>query len=134
MVGGQTVIFAEGFGVAEVGLTAFCLLLVIFKLLDFFKNNKKNGTEEALATKIDQLITKLNATIEDTKVFRRDFYNQYSQIKDLHDWHNKDDGDGRKIWYFKQSFEESIKENTETQKQNNVLLANLDRTIKDLDN
>jgi len=31
-----------------------------------------------------------------------------AQMKDLHDWHNKEDEDGVKIWYVRRSLEEAI--------------------------
>ncbi len=30
------------------------------------------------------------------------------QISDLHDWHNKDDEDGVKLWYVRRSMEDAI--------------------------
>lgn len=34
----------------------------------------------------------------------------YKQISELHTWHNKEDQDGIKVWYFRKSLEEALQE------------------------
>ena len=35
-------------------------------------------------------------------------YDERSMLKDLHDWHNKEDADGVKVWYIRQSLADAI--------------------------
>ena len=101
-------ILLSEFSASEIGLTAFCLLFVIKQLFDLLKN--KGGQKD-----IETIILKFNSLDE-----------MKSQTKDLHEWHNKDDEDGRKIWYVKASFEANIKENTQA-------IRALQQTIQALD-
>jgi hypothetical protein len=35
-------------------------------------------------------------------------YDERSMLKDLHEWHNKEDADGVKVWYIRQSLADAI--------------------------
>jgi len=65
--------------------------------------------------------------------FRRDVYAMKTEIHDLHDWHNKEDEDGRKIWYVKQSLEEGISDLNTNVKENTLVLKGLTAVIKNID-
>lgn len=43
-----------------------------------------------------------------------EFNKMKSQIHDLHMWHDKDDGDGVKIWYVRKSLEDNMKNLADT--------------------
>jgi len=46
------------------------------------------------------------------------------QINDLHDWHDKEDDDGVKVWYVRHSFEEAVvKIGDGIAKQNDVFVS-----------
>ncbi len=105
-----------GFSMAEVGITALCLLYVIKMLLDYFSKNKEksSGSNDVEKLALQTLQAKLDDMAANDSNFRRDVYVGINQTKDLHDWHNVNDGDGRKIWYVKASLEAAMKENTAT--------------------
>lgn len=122
----------------EIGVTAVCLLYVITKILDKLPKSKDKVetvkiNDPTLNIKIDQLVTKLQEQNVNETNFRRDFYEMKSQTSDLHDWHNKDDEDGGKIWYVKSSLEKSISENSETNRAMIRSIDSLRQTIIDLD-
>ena len=103
----------------DIGITIVCLLFIIKMMWEGVMKLKsgKNG-----------------GLLDSERNFRRDMYAMKAQTSDLHEWHNKEDGDGRKIWYVKASFEESIKHNSDCVKENTAELKQLKDTIKALDN
>jgi hypothetical protein len=129
-------ILAEGFSLTEVGLTAFCLLCVIKMILDQ-KNKTKDASgnnQDVAKLAIQGVKEKLDEMANIDNNFRRDCYVGIGQTKDLYDWHNVNDADGRKIWYVKASLETSIKQSTDATRDNTDTLKELILLIKGLDN
>ncbi len=92
----------------QIPLAVAALLYIIKLLIDYIKDSRKSKNEPS--------------GVLDAQ-FKRDFYNMKKQTEDLHDWHNKEDGDGRKIWYVKESLEESIKSLSESINENTKTLG-----------
>ena len=66
-------------------------------------------------------------------LFKRNFYEMKTEIRDLHEWHNKEDADGTKIWYVKQSFEKNLVEMNENMRENTLVLKGLTNLIKSIE-
>jgi len=70
-------------------------------------------------------------TKEDLSKLKTVAYNNERMIKDLHEWHSKEDEDGVKIWYVRPSLAKSIDQLAEAiQSQNRIF----ERLIMKLDN
>lgn len=120
-------------GLSEIGITAACLIYVIKLLLDYFKKDKGQNNDVARLA-IQGVKEKLDEMANNDSTFRRDCYVGIGQTKDLHEWHDKSDNDGRKIWYVKASLETSIVQSTEATRHNTDTLKELILLIKGLDN
>ena len=125
--------------ITQTGVAIACLLFIIKMMWEGVLKLKSSKTPDVavslkgISDKLEQLVTSIDQQNVNDKTFRRDFYEMKSQTKDLHNWHDKEDGDGRKIWYFKASLENAIIENTKVLKDNIQQLMNLEKTIKALD-
>ena len=117
--------------VTQTSIAIACLLFIIKMMWEGVMKLKASKTPDT-GVLLQNLISEIKKQNDNDKVFRRDFYEMKTQTKELHDWHNKDDGDGRKIWYFKASLEDAIIENTKVLRDNILQLVNLQKTIKDL--
>ena len=49
------------------------------------------------------------------------------QIRDLHHWHNKEDADGVKVWYIRQSLEQAIAKLGDTLERQTIVMEALAR-------
>ena len=103
--------------ISQIGIALVCLLWIIKMMGD--------GVLKLKSPKQDN-----NSEVN----FRRDMYEMKAQTHDLHSWHDKEDEDGRKIWYVKASFEKAITDNTTTVRENTAELIKLQQTIQALDN
>lgn len=74
-------------GLGEGALVAALVVVVLREVLGYFKSR-------ADATQFDNMKTAVYKTLEKTR--------------ELHTWHDKEDGEGRKIWYGKRSLEEAV--------------------------
>ena len=87
----------------EIGVAGILIVLVLKMVFDFVGPIGKR--KSAACTKADDMIADLVVTVHSMKgqiIRTRD------QIQDLHEWHNKDDGEGVKIWYVRRSLEDAI--------------------------
>lgn len=68
-----------------------------------------------------------------TEAEKRDLYTAFGQVKDLHDWHAKEDADGRKVWYTPRSFEKSLEKHTASIDENTKVLRSLKTVIEQIE-
>ncbi len=97
---------------AVVALLAFLIMLREFGFIGKNKSPKNDCTIDT------NMIKEGRATMQ--------------QIKELHKWHDKEDGDGRKLWYIPHTLEKSMDRLSENiSKQTTVLvkLCEMDETI-----
>ncbi len=78
--------------VTELGIGATFSLIIIKMVFDFVKGRKRNGDGDS-------------KEIEKIKVM---VYKIKDDVEDLHEWHNKEDDDGVKVWYVRRSLEDAI--------------------------
>lgn len=111
--------------IIDLGPWALFILLIANKIIETISKKKddneilKNLNEERalLEKKIDELATYIDVVVDKTN--------------SMYEWHNKDDQDGTKIWYFKRSFKDSLDTLIETiRKQNEVINHLNDRNEK----
>lgn len=81
------------------------LALFVFGVREFFgwlsKKNLQNTDGRIKA--LEDEVAKTNKSIEQIK----------KQTEDLHEWHDKSDQDGVKIWYVRKSLEDALKDHAE---------------------
>lgn len=88
--------------VTVAGLICAVLLLIVKEVLSFFKQKALNQ-EVARITAVETALTGIKTVLDPA----------LKEIKELHDWHNKSDEDGVKIWYIRKSLENVLRENAQ---------------------
>lgn len=83
-------------------LIALVVGTVIKEAISYFKQ-KALTQEAARLTSLEVGLTSLKTTLEPA----------LKEIKELHEWHNKSDEDGVKIWYIRKSLENVLRENAQ---------------------
>lgn len=72
---------------SELGIGAVLVLLVLREVFSFL--GRRNGNSSG-------------------KMTEKDMRSLQRQVADLHHWHEKEDGDGVKVWYMRPSLEKAI--------------------------
>ncbi len=94
------------------------IIKILWEYIKELKSKKKDSSQK---------------TVGSDDQFKRDFYDMKNEVRDLHEWHNKEDADGRKIWYMKQSFETNMIEMNENMKEMTLVLKGLTNVIQRID-
>jgi hypothetical protein len=77
----------------------------------------------AVVVVVDKVISMLKSRGIDLNKLSR-------QIEDLHQWHNVNDDEGVKIWYFRRSFEDAIQKLADNIELECKLLDRIDRRLE----
>lgn len=108
---------------SEIPVTIMAILITIKIFLDYLakiKDNKK-GPEAN------------NQPGAFTDGEKKVFYDMAKKVDDLYDWHNKEDTDGRKVWYTPSSHEKALHTLNETMVENTNVLRDLKGVIEHIE-
>lgn len=90
-----------------VGLLA-ALFLVVAREAFSFLGNKNLQQGEA---KLKVMSEHMEIVLTETKDLKNKVDNMNKQVHTLYEWHDKDDQDGVKVWYIRQSLENVLRDN-----------------------
>ena len=109
----------------EVGLLAVVVIFLIAKIFDWLKHK---DMIEAEAKKAKAPAAQIVCPI--SKGFNETEWNQLiKQMGDLHEWHDKEDATGRKIWYTDSHLTEVIGKLADAVNNQTTVLAKMDSHI-----
>lgn len=90
-----------------VGLIAALFLIVAREAFAFLGNKNLQHGEAKLKVMSEQV----DVLLSEVKELRNKVENSTRQIHTLYEWHDKDDQDGVKVWYIRQSLENVLRDN-----------------------
>lgn len=85
-----------------IGLAVTAVGFAAKEVVSYFKEKSLKEDEKRLVA-LEKAVTDLKVDIEP----------MITQTKELHEWHNKSDEDGVKIWYIRKSLENVLRENAQ---------------------
>lgn len=86
-------------GSGQIALIGVMVVWILREVFGFLR--KKAEREDITCANCPQLTAELQALRQTLKPVT-------AQIHDMHDWHNKEDDDGVKVWYVRRSLETAI--------------------------
>ena len=91
---------------SELPVTIMAIIIIVKIFLDYLAKKKDGANNNGAMTDGEKKV----------------FYDMAKQVADLHEWHNKTDDDGRKVWYTRSSHEAALKDlQAATVEQTNVI-------------
>ncbi len=93
--------------ITSVGLVVAIIGFAVKEFFSWLKERNLQDTEKRLKGTEE----KLSSIISQMKDHDDKHIISFKQLNDLYEWHNREDQDGVKVWYIKQSLENGLKEN-----------------------
>lgn len=90
-----------------VGLLAALVLIVAREVFAFLSNKNLQSSE----IKLKSISEQMNTVVSETKDLKSKIDSVAKQTHTLYEWHDKDDQDGVKVWYIRQSLENVLRDN-----------------------
>jgi hypothetical protein len=90
-----------------VGLLAALLLIVAREAFAFLSNKNLQSSE----IKLKVLSEQIEQSVSETKELKSKVDNVAREVHTMYEWHDKDDQDGVKVWYIRQSLENVLRDN-----------------------
>ena len=90
-----------------VGLLAALLLIVAREVFAFFSNKNLQSSE----IKLKVLSEQIDVSVSETKELKSKVDSMARELHTMYEWHDKDDQDGVKVWYIRQSLENVLRDN-----------------------
>lgn len=94
--GGAFLAAGEVLDMSQLGAAAIFIILVLQVVLKFLKDSREKREGVQLPDGLKRAIYDSSRRIE---TMEQDWGNHKNQLRDLHNWHDAEDGRGRKIWY-----------------------------------
>jgi hypothetical protein len=107
------------------GIIAIIVFLVLkesFGLVRWAIDRKKNGKNGSRSCDMPLIVSRIDSTLG---ILMNKVAELSPKMSDLHTWHDKEDGDGVKIWYVRQSLEKAIAKLIETIQDQSKLMERL---------
>jgi hypothetical protein len=90
-----------------VGLLAALLLIVAREVFAFLSNKNLQSSE----IKLKLISEQMDTVVAETKELKSKVDHVNKEVHTLYEWHDKDDQDGVKVWYIRQSLENVLRDN-----------------------
>lgn len=90
-----------------VGLLAALLLIVAREVFAFLSNKNLQSSE----IKLKVLSEQIDQSVSETKELKNKVDGMARDVRIMYEWHDKDDQDGVKVWYIRQSLENVLRDN-----------------------
>lgn len=90
-----------------VGLLAALFLIVAREVFSFLSNKNLQSGEMKLKTLAEQI----EISVSETKELKNKVDSVSKEVHTMYEWHDKDDQDGVKVWYIRQSLENVLRDN-----------------------
>jgi hypothetical protein len=90
-----------------VGLLAALLLIVSREVFAFLSNKNLQSSE----IKLKLISEQMDTIVTETKELKNKVDHVNKEVHTLYEWHDKDDQDGVKVWYIRQSLENVLRDN-----------------------
>jgi hypothetical protein len=89
------------------GLVIALLLIVVREVMVWLGNKNLQSSD----VKIKLMGEQIQSLVDDGKEQKTRFDNLSKEVHTLYEWHDKDDQDGVKVWYIRQSLENVLRDN-----------------------
>jgi hypothetical protein len=89
------------------GLVIALLLIVVREVMVWLGNKNLQSSD----VKIKLMGEQIQSLVDDNKEQKTRFDNLSKEVHTLYEWHDKDDQDGVKVWYIRQSLENVLRDN-----------------------
>jgi hypothetical protein len=89
------------------GLVVALLLIVTREVMVWLGNKNLQSSD----VKIKLMSEQIQSLVDDGKEQKVRFDNLSKEVHTLYEWHDKDDQDGVKVWYIRQSLENVLRDN-----------------------